>query len=243
MFSLFFSCFLGLACAKKVPAATKVARPLLDDDFLIADTEEEMKEEAAREAAKRKDITSTVAPVKMPNAKKLRQPRYQVGMDISIDDKPAGTMVIELRADIVPRTAENFRALCTGEQGFGYTNSTFHRIIPQFMNQGGDTDHQNGAGGRSIYGPTFDDENFFLMHNAPGVVSMANSGPNSNGSQFFITTVATPWLDGKHVAFGSIMEGMDVVKAIEAEGSAPAGVPKKKVMVTGCRKNKYMVYR
>ncbi|VEL20039.1 unnamed protein product [Protopolystoma xenopodis] len=159
--------------------------------------------------------------------------RPRVFFDVACDGSPAGRIVMELFSDIVPKTAQNFRALCTGEQGFGYKGSIFHRIIPSFMCQGGDFTNRNGTGGKSIYGNKFADENFQLKHTKPFLLSMANAGPNTNGSQFFITLVATPWLDGKHVVFGEVVEGSDVVKAMENLGSS-SGKTSKEVTIIDC---------
>ena len=153
--------------------------------------------------------------------------------DMSIGGKSAGRVVFKLYTDKTPKTCENFRALCTGEKGFGYANSIFHRVIPQFMCQGGDFTRHNGTGGKSIYGEKFADENFIMRHTKPGLLSMANAGPNTNGSQFFITTAVTSWLDGKHVVFGEVVEGYNVIQACEAVGSN-SGATRAEVKVVAC---------
>ncbi|KAG2129334.1 putative cyclophilin [Suillus cothurnatus] len=153
-----------------------------------------------------------------------------VYFDITINGNAAGRIVFKLFDDVVPRTARNFRELCTGQNGYGYAGSGFHRIIPSFMLQGGDFTRGNGTGGKSIYGEKFADENFKLKHTKPGLLSMANAGKNTNGSQFFITTIVTSWLDGAHVVFGEVVEGMDLVKKIEGYGTE-SGKPKAEIKI------------
>uniref|UniRef100_A0A7S1LUN0 peptidylprolyl isomerase n=1 Tax=Alexandrium catenella TaxID=2925 RepID=A0A7S1LUN0_ALECA len=164
----------------------------------------------------------------------------RVFLEVGIDGASAGRIEIELFADVVPKTAENFRCLCTGEKGRGESGkrlnllgSRFHRIIPGFVCQGGDTTMGNGTGGESVYGHMFEDENFSLKHTEPGILSMANSGPNSNGSQFFISCQAAPHLDGKHVVFGKVVNGLEIVEAMEKCGGEDGAVAAR-VLVYDC---------
>eukprot|EP00051_Salpingoeca_urceolata_P032956 m.18223 g.18223 ORF g.18223 m.18223 type:complete len:210 (+) comp5669_c0_seq2:2-631(+) len=166
----------------------------------------------------------------------LKNPK--VFMDVSIGSRPAGRLVFELFSDNVPKTAENFRVLCAEQRevagtALTYKGSTFHRIINGFMAQGGDFTNHNGTGGVSIYGNKFPDENFVDRHTGRGKLSMANAGPDTNGSQFFITFTATPHLDGAHVVFGEVVEGDDVLDSLESVGSG-SGQPLEQVVVTDC---------
>ncbi len=159
-----------------------------------------------------------------------------VYMDVGTADQSIGRMTFELYDEVVPKTTENFRQLCMRKAGEGYPGSPFHRIIPGFMVQGGDFTRGDGTGGRSIYGEKFADESFqgrAGRHTGFGTLSMANSGRDTNGSQLFITTGETPWLDGKHVVFGKLVDGADVLRRLETYGS-PSGKTSANVMVLGC---------
>lgn len=201
-----------------------------DDDWLQKHAGATIPADGEPEADKDKEETPSTGPAVIEKSEK-RNP--QVFFDIRIGGNDAGRIVMLLRADVVPKTAENFRQLCTHEQGYGYKGCTFHRIIPEFMCQGGDFTNNNGTGGKSIYGKKFDDENFSLKHNSFGTLSMANSGSNTNGSQFFICTTKTDWLDNKHVVFGHVISGADVVRKMERCGNK-AGTPNQKIIIYAC---------
>jgi len=171
------------------------------------------------------------------DAAPLAKVTHEAFFDVTIDGQKAGRIKFGLFGDVVPKTAENFSQLCNKSGTEGYNGSKFHRVIPNFMLQGGDFTRGDGTGGKSIYGEKFADENFDLKHSKKYLLSMANAGPNTNGSQFFITTVETPWLDGRHVVFGEVLEGEDIVKAIEGQGSN-SGKTKKEVKIEKAESSK-----
>ncbi|KAI0210930.1 Peptidyl-prolyl cis-trans isomerase E [Lamellibrachia satsuma] len=220
--------------AKPMKIKEGSSRPVWNDDQWLKDhsgaTLEKTEEEAIEDGSLKRpqeEADDTAQPAKRIKA------NPQVYFDINIGSKKIGRIVMQLRGDVVPMTAENFRCLCTHEKGYGYKGSTFHRIIPQFMCQGGDFTNHNGTGGKSIYGKKFEDENFILKHTGVGTLSMANSGSNTNGSQFFICLDKTDWLDSKHVVFGQVIDGLDVVRKMEAVGGK-SGAPSQKVVIADC---------
>jgi peptidyl-prolyl isomerase E (cyclophilin E) len=195
--------------------------------------EEWIKQYLAQQEAERADEIMSIEKEELPAVQLEITTNPRVYFDIEIGGTFSGRIVMELRSDIVPKTAENFRALCTGEKGFGFKGSTFHRVIKDFMAQGGDFDHHDGTGGRSIYGSTFEDENFILKHTDAGDLSMANSGSHTNNSQFFITFKRCDWLDQKHVVFGRVIQGIDIIRKIEKIGST-SGKPSALITITQC---------
>ncbi|XP_071964556.1 peptidyl-prolyl cis-trans isomerase E-like [Antedon mediterranea] len=228
--------------AKPMKIKEGSSRPVWSDDNWLKKHAGETLKNQEEGAEKETDGESAAGGTKRPaedsdqaagSGQKRAKVNPQVYFDIKCGKKEAGRIIMQLRSDVVPMTAENFRCLCTHEKGYGYKGSIFHRIIPKFMCQGGDFTNHNGTGGKSIYGKKFNDENFVLKHTKPGLLSMANSGPGTNGSQFFLTTEKTEWLDGKHVVFGEVIEGMNVVRAMEKLGSQ-SGKPSTKVTIADC---------
>jgi len=223
--------------SKPQRGAVKSSRPVwADDEWLekyagqgvtATETTEENTENTDASEKDASDKTAKIAP------KNKTKQNPQVYLDIKAGKQVLGRIVITLRADVAPRTVENFRCLCTHEHGFGYQNSIFHRIIPGFMCQGGDFTKHNGTGGKSIYGGKFNDENFDLRHSGPGMLAMANSGPNTNGSQFYLTGDRCEWLDKKHVVFGTVLSGLDVIRKMEKFGSKE-GKASEKVTISNC---------
>jgi len=237
--------------AKPMKIKEGSSRPVWADDMWLqkyagatlssGEKEEEKPDKESSEAAEQKetDEVEEAQVEQSAEAKELEEERSkmssnpQVYFDIRIDGQFSGRLRIMLRKDVCPITVENFRCLCTHEKGFGYKGSALHRIIPGFMAQGGDFTKGDGTGGKSIFGKKFEDENFTLKHTGAGILSMANSGKNTNGSQFFLTFARTEWLDGKHVVFGQVIQGLEVLKKIEACGTK-AGKPTKKVIIANC---------
>lgn len=196
-----------------------------------ADPESSLRKKYPEEADFRRWVEKQCQETKMAAIKNRSCPH--AFFDIEIGGQSAGRIVMKLRADVCPKTVQNFAQLCSGEMGFGYKGCPFHRVIPGFMCQGGDFTARNGTGGKSVFGAKFEDENFQLKHTGPGILSMANAGPGTNGSQFFLCTAKTSHLDGKHVVFGKVTDGMDVVSAIEAVGSQ-SGKTSKEVVIADC---------
>jgi len=201
-----------------------------------AEKRERLKAKKAAADAERAKAEAAAAEEKASRDEAQRSATFSTSVffDVAIDGEPAGRLTMGLYGDVVPKTAENFRALCTGEKGLEYQGSQFHRIIPKFMCQGGDFESGDGKGGESIYGKTFEDENFDFSHIEPGLLSMANAGPDSNGSQFFITTEPADFLDGKHVVFGKVTDGMDVLSKMEAVGTKKTGAVSALVKIVAC---------
>lgn len=211
------------------------SRPVWSDDTWLqkyAGKTEEIKETTSVESDKKVEGTITATEDKQEPVKQNRG-NPQVYFDVKAGKLNLGRIIMLLRADVAPKTVANFQALCTHEKGFGFMGSSFHRVIPGFMCQGGDFTNSDGTGGRSIYGGKFEDENFNLKHNGPGILSMANSGANTNGSQFFLTLDKCEWLDGKHVVFGQLLAGLDVLRKVERYGTK-SGKPTEKIIIAAC---------
>ena len=235
----------GLRVGSAMPLSRTVRRGAVDGSRCVPPVMETLAEKKARLQAKRDaaaaaaaegDAAAAAGKAKKDEAQRAEEVTSTVFLDVSIDGEAAGRISFGLYGNVVPKTCTNFQSLCSGENDkfLSYKGSKFHRIIPGFVCQGGDFTSGDGKGGESIYGPVFDDENFELSHIDPGLLSMANKGPNSNGSQFFITTKAADTLDGKHVVFGKVIDGMDVVSRMEAVGTKKSGAVRAAVEITDC---------
>jgi len=225
----------GVAPAGLINTASRASKPVMET---LAEKKQRLQAKKAAADAARADAEAAAAVAKAAKDEAQRAAKFtsEVYFDIDIGGEPAGRITMGLYGEQVPKTVKNFHALCTGENDkfLTYKGSTFHRIIPRFMCQGGDFTSGDGTGGESIYGPTFADENFELSHIEPGLLSMANSGPDTNGSQFFITTEVTDFLDGKHVVFGKVTDGLEVVAKMEAVGTKKTGTVTARVEVADC---------
>ena len=221
---------IRVSVARPMKINLRSHKPVWSEDKWLKD--HALEGEGGEPPAEEEKTVESGATDEEPEAKRPKQ-NPRVFMKIKIGSELAGRIVMELRSDIVPRTCENFLALCTGEKGYGYKGSTFHRIIPQFMCQGGDFTKGNGTGGKSIFGTKFADENFTLKHKKRGILSMANSGPDTNGSQFFISLEKTEWLDGKHVVFGEVVNGTEILAKMEKVGTQ-SGQTSRPVVIVDC---------
>jgi len=235
-----FGRVIKCSMAKPISIKDGSARPVWSDDQWLMENalkavEGELpKKEVQEDANGANGEESTVKDQPVAKRPKIEiQVNPRVFLEIEIGGRPAGKMVFQLRPDIVPKTAKNFLGLCTHEKGYGYKGSIFHRVIKQFMCQGGDFTNHDGTGGKSIYGEKFEDEDFTLKHTSAGTLSMANAGPGTNASQFFVTFGKTEWLDGKHVVFGHIVTGLEVLRKMEKVGSS-SGKPSQKVVIVDC---------
>ena len=228
----------ALHVGARAPAGFTIARARAPVMETLAEKKARLqaKKAAASAARAAEEAAGAAEKARKDEAQRAAKFTSEVYFDITIGGEPAGRLTMGLYGEQVPKTVKNFHALCTGENDkfLSYKGSTFHRIIPNFMCQGGDFTSGDGKGGESIYGPTFPDENFEMSHIEPGLLSMANSGPDANGSQFFITTEVADFLDGKHVVFGKVSDGIEVLRKMEAAGTKKTGAVTSPVEIADC---------